>query len=70
MLMNESEHDCRSHFHPTPEQVSELIARAKEHELGIEFLRNGSQDAVAAVFAVHAFTVDAARKELAEGGAE
>jgi hypothetical protein len=48
--------------------VADLIERARSHELGIEFLRNGSQDAVAAVFGVHAFTVDAARKALAEEG--
>ena len=43
-----------------------LIERAKNHELGIEFLRTGSQDSVAATFGVHAFTVDAARRALEE----
>jgi hypothetical protein len=44
--------------------VAALIARARSHDLGIAFLKNGLQDAVAAVFGVHAFTVDAARRRL------
>jgi len=32
--------------------------------LGIEFLLNGSLDAVAATFNVHAFVIDAARDRL------
>ena len=60
-------HDCKCHYHPKPEEVADLIARAKAHELGLDFLRNGSQDAVAAMFGVHAFTVDAARRQLEQG---
>jgi len=59
-------HERRSVFRPTPEQVADLIERARAHALGVEFLRHGSQDAVAAVFGVHAFTVDAARRRLDE----
>ena len=46
-------------------RIADLIERAKRHELGLDFLRNGAQECVAAVFRVHAFTVDAARRELA-----
>lgn len=63
--MRDERHDCRCRYRPSPEEVADLIERAKRHELGLDFLRNGSQDAVAAVFRVHAFTVDAARRELA-----
>jgi hypothetical protein len=66
--MSDPHDDCRCHYRPSPEEVADLIARAKRHELGIDFLRHGSQESVAAVFGVHAFTVDAARRELAGGG--
>jgi hypothetical protein len=59
--------DCRSHYEPTPEEVADLIARAKQDEFGVDFLVNGSLGSVAAHFRVHAFTVDAARRELAPG---
>jgi hypothetical protein len=65
--MGESGHHFQSPFRPSPEQVTDLIERARAHPLGLDFLRNGSQDAVAALFGVHAFTVDAARRHL-EGG--
>ncbi len=67
--MTESEHpkhDPRIRWRPTQEDVEDLIRRAEAHELGLDFLRKGSQDAVAATFGVHAFTVDAAR--IALGG--
>ncbi len=60
--------DLPSRFEPTREQIDDLIRRATEHELGLEFLRTGSQDAVAAIFGVHAFTVDAARRVITDGG--
>lgn len=66
--MGESHHDCRCRYQPKPEEVEDLIARAKAHELGLEFLREGAADAVAAVFGVHAFTVDAARRRLDDAG--
>ena len=53
-------------YRPTDEEVTELIRRAERHPLGVEFLREGAQDAVAATFRVHAFVVDAARRRLAE----
>jgi hypothetical protein len=49
---------------PTPEEVEQLIARAGRHPLGVEFLRDGALDAVAATFGAHAFVVDAARDRL------
>ena len=49
---------------PTETEIQDLIERAKSHDLGIEFLLNGSLDAVAATFNVHAFVIDAARDEL------
>ena len=49
---------------PTSSEIKSLISRAQSHELGIEFLINGSLDAVAMTFDVHAFVVDAARDEL------
>ncbi len=44
--------------------VEALIAAAREHPLGLEFLLNGDLSAVAATFQAHAFTVDAARERL------
>ena len=52
----------------TPKQTHDLIERAKSHELGLEFLINGSLDAVAVTFGVHAFVVDEARDHLASPG--
>jgi hypothetical protein len=68
--MDHPRHDIRIHYEPTPEEITDLIARAKVHALGIDFLRDGALEAVAAAFGVHAFTVDAARRQLrGEGGA-
>jgi hypothetical protein len=55
-------------WRPRSEAVDALIRAARQHELGLEFLRKGAQDAVAAVFQVHAFLVDAARERLAQPG--
>jgi hypothetical protein len=63
--MSEKHDDARCHYRPSAEEIADLIERAKHHELGLDFLRNGAQESVAAVFRVHAFTVDAARRELA-----
>ena len=49
---------------PTDTEIQCLIERAKSHDLGVEFLLNGSLDAVAATFGVHAFVIDAARDLL------
>ena len=49
---------------PTETEIQRLIEHAKSHDLGIEFLLNGSLDAVAATFGVHAFVIDAARDQL------
>jgi hypothetical protein len=56
------------HTKPTPDEVDRLIASAREHPLGIDFLRSGALDAVAATFKAHAFVVDAARERLAKAG--
>ena len=50
-------------------EVQDLIRRAQDHALGLSFLREGAQDAVAAMFGVHAFLVDAARVRLQGGPA-
>ncbi len=44
--------------------VVELIGAATRHPLGLEFLLEGNLGAVAAIFGVHAFTVEAARERL------
>jgi hypothetical protein len=44
--------------------VSALIARARAHPLGIDYLRRGFLGSVAATFQAHAFTVLAARERL------
>ncbi len=51
-------------FTPSPADVDSLINRAGTHELGVDFLKTGSPDAVAAMFEVHAFVVDAAREKI------
>lgn len=66
--MGDSNHDIRIHYDPKPEEIADLIERAKAHSLGLDFLRNGALEAVAAAFGVHAFTVDAARRRLDEAG--
>ena len=66
--MGDSNHDIRIHYDPTPEEITDLIERAKAHPLGLDFLRNGALEAVAAAFGVHAFTVGAARSRLDEAG--
>ena len=47
-----------------PLLVDDLIARARNHRFGIEFLRDGLLGSVAAEFGAHAFTVEAARQRL------
>jgi hypothetical protein len=50
---------------PGPGEVQALIAAAAAHPLGLEFLLHGDLSAVAITFQVHAFSVDAARQQLA-----
>ncbi len=45
-------------------EVVELIGAATRHPLGLEFLLEGNLGAVASLFGVHAFTVEAARERL------
>ena len=47
-----------------PGVVERLIARAKKHPLGIEFLTSGLLATVAITLGAHAFTVEAARRRL------
>ncbi|MBI2214360.1 MAG: hypothetical protein HYU52_12000 [Acidobacteria bacterium] len=47
-----------------PGVVDRLIARAKRHPLGIEFLVSGFLATVAITLGAHAFTVEAARRRL------
>ena len=51
-------------FTPSQADVDSLINRAGTHELGVDFLKTGSPDAIAAMFEVHAFVVDAARDKI------
>lgn len=47
-----------------PTLVEQLIARAKKHPLGLEFLLSGFLASVAIGLGAHAFTVEAARRRL------
>lgn len=47
-----------------PSLVEELIARARKHPRGLEFLLSGLLGSVAIVLGAHAFTVEAARAKL------
>ena len=51
-------------FQPSIAEVENVISLAAKRTLGLDFLLNGSLDAVAATFEVHAFTIDAARESL------
>jgi hypothetical protein len=51
-------------FHPHPQQIESLIAKANNHPLGIAFLLEGDLCAVAITFGVSVFAVDAARDNL------
>jgi len=64
-----SECDPKSRYIPSEREISELIAAAAGHPLGIQFLLEGQLCAVATMFQVHAFTVDAARERLRTQGA-
>jgi hypothetical protein len=56
--------DRQTDYQPTAEEVHDLLRRAAHHPLGTGLLLDGSLDAVAATFRVHAFCVDAARDTL------
>jgi hypothetical protein len=55
---------------PSSADVDALLGAAAAHPLGLDFLRDGSLDSVAATFRVHAFTVVAARERLATSRVE
>lgn len=50
--------------HADPHLVDDLIARARKHPLGLEFLLSGFLASVAIALGAHAFTVEAARERL------
>ncbi len=64
-----SDCDPKSPYVPSDREVDELIAAAGAHPLGVQFLLEGQLCAVATLFGVHAFTVDAARARLRAEGA-
>jgi hypothetical protein len=51
-------------YQPTPREIESLLKRATSHPLGTGFLVEGSLDAVAATFGVHAFVVEEARRRV------
>jgi hypothetical protein len=51
-------------FEPTSAEIDALIAAARSHPLGIDFLLTGHLGAVAVTFRTHAFTVEAARARV------
>ena len=51
-------------YTPTQAEVDALMTRAREHPLGLDFLKDGALDAVAAVFGVHAFVILLARDQM------
>ncbi|MFH2202875.1 MAG: hypothetical protein ABIJ96_07160 [Elusimicrobiota bacterium] len=51
-------------YRPSPEEVDALIARAKAHPLGLDYLLEGEADSISATFGVHAFVIDSARDLL------
>ena len=50
-----------------PRLVDEVIARARKHPLGIDFLLHGYLGTVAISLDAHAFTIEAARARLLAG---
>ncbi len=51
-------------YQPTESDVETVIARARNHALGIDFLLNGEPGAVATVLDAHVFAVEAARRRF------
>ncbi len=66
MAPSSRRHLSRNGYSPPRQEVEMLIDRASKHALGTEFLREGAIDAVAAIFQVHAFTVERARRHLSD----
>lgn len=64
--MNDSERDDLPFYRPQPREIEELIATARQHPLGVEFLLDGDLGSVAITFGANAFTVEAARDQLKE----
>lgn len=51
-------------YTPSDQEVEDLIKKAEKHPLGLEYLKTGACDSVAATFEVHAFVLDKARERL------
>ena len=52
-------------YTPTREEVDALILRARQHPLGLDFLKTGALEAAAIIFEAHVFAVESARQRLA-----
>lgn len=57
--------DAVTGYSPSPEEVDALIARARRHPLGLDFLKTGALEAAAIIFEAHVFAVESARRRLA-----
>lgn len=53
---------ANSRFRPKNEDADALIKTASQHPLGLDYLKNGALDSIAATFGVHAFTIELARE--------
>lgn len=60
--------DGRPHG-PAGSEVDRIIALARRHPLGLEFLRHGEPAAVAITLHAHVFDVEAARRRIGAKGA-
>ena len=61
-------HGLPRRYQPSAREIDGLLRRAEDHPLGTAFVLHGALDSVAATFGVHAFVVDAARKQAAGSG--
>ncbi len=55
-------------FRPSAQAMQKLVAAARNHPLGTEFLLQGDLCAVASLFGTHVFTVEAVRDHWDEIG--
>jgi hypothetical protein len=51
---------------PTSDQIAKLIAAARNHPLGTNFLLEGDLCAVAVIFGAHVFTIECVREHWEE----
>lgn len=57
-------------YEPGRDEIDKLIRAAGQHPLGVDYLIHGHLGTVAITFGCHAFTVAAARDQLAARRAE